>query len=387
MSHVSCPITVVHVIDDLGLGGAQRQLVELIKALPKDRYAVHVIALSTTKVAYESILRRAGISLTLIPHAGTWSWRTLMALVRQRRGLRPDIVQTWLFTADLYGRLAAFIVRVPRVVCAIRNAIEDMPWHYRLVNWLLSGGTACITVNADAIRPGLIRRGGIPARKIRVIPNGLNLGGFPPVARNGIYHQEWGIPPEAKIVAMVARFAPQKDHWTFLQAAARVSQHIPDAYFVLVGEGALRATVQRWVEELGLTKRVRVVGARSDVWQLLHHLEVFVLATHHEGSPNVVMEAMAAERPVVATNVDGAAELVVSGETGWLVPRKDVEAMAEAIERLLKHPDQAKTMGARGRARIEQHFSIEQTVRKTMALYEELTGHNESSEFGMRSAE
>lgn len=363
---------VVYVIDDLGLGGAQRQLAALVKTLPRERFAVEIISLSTEKVAFEEILRKAGIPVTLISHSGKWSWSTLAGVYRKLREAKPDIVHTWLFTADLYGRLAAFLARTPHVISAMRNTIDDMPPHYRWVNRILSFVTDSITINAEAIRRGLARELGIPNRKIRTIYNGIDLSGFPPIHPNGHYLQEWDIPGNASVVLMIARMVPQKDHRTFLKAARRVAEKRQDVYFLLAGEGYLRGQVEIWIEEMGLRERTRLLGTRLDVWELIHQADVVALATHFEGCSNVVMEAMALGKPVVATQVGGNPELIVHGETGWTVPVKDDEAFAEALLNLLENETEARGMGEKGRRRIAEKFSLQKTTQEIMSLYDEL---------------
>ena len=363
-------IKLVYVIDDLGLGGAQRQLTELVKALPRDRYAVEVVSLSAKKNAYEKPLREAGIPLTFIDHSGTWSWSTLFRVYGRLKDLKPDIVHTWLFTADLYGRLAAYLARVPHVICAFRSTIDDMPRHYRWVHRLLAHGTTSFTINAKMIRTGLVQELGLPSHKIHTIYNGIDVAGIPLTHSNGHYDQEWQIPSGARIVMMVARMAPPKDHRTFLKAARKVAKQMPETYFVLAGDGPLRGRVEGWVSEWGLRERTRILGARHDVLQFLHQASVIVLSTHFEGCSNVILEAMAASKPVVATNVGGNAELVVHGQTGWTVPREDADALAEAIVNLLSDEEGAKRMGANGRTRVEKNFSLQAMVRETQAFYD-----------------
>jgi glycosyltransferase involved in cell wall biosynthesis len=391
--------------------------------MPKERCRLSIVSLSTVKTSYVGELRGAGVEVALIPQRGAWSWGTFLALRRVLRAQRPDLVHTWLFTADLYGRLAALAAGVPRIVCAIRNTIDDMPWHHRIVNRALARWTSRITVNAAAIIPGLVRTLGVPEERIIVIPNGIDLAAFPavwspsgkpeaPLRRpstslgttprpvvgdipsdpeqgrggvegsvNGAYRSEWRVPSEGRIVAMVARFAPQKDHRTFLEAARLVAAEAPEACFVLVGDGPLRADIERRADELGLTPRTRLAGPRRDVWALLHHVDVCVLSSLYEGSSNVILEAMAASRPVVATDVGGNRELIADGETGRLVPKRDPVTLARAILDVLRDPARAQAMGAAARRRVEAQFSLQATVQRTEALYRSLLEQKSARHF------
>ncbi len=366
------PRTVVHIIDNLGTGGAQRQLVELVTRLPCDRWRPIVIALSTEHVQAVDELRAAGVEVHLLHQHGKLDLPCLASLTRLIRQLRPSIVHTWLFTADCYGRLAAYANRVPVTVCGIRNTVDDMPRHHRLANRWLTRWTSCVTINTEAIRPGLVREGGVPERKIHTIYNGIAVDDSTAVQRNGFDRSAWQLPTDALVVAMVARLSPQKDHRTFLAAAAHVAKEVPNAHFLVIGDGPLRSDLERWIAEHDLTERVRLLGERHDVRQLWHAIDLAVLATHYEGCSNVILEAMAEGVPVVATDVGGNRELILEGQTGLLVPPRSPQALAEAMRVLLQDAERRRGMGQRGRARIARNFSIETTVQRTAALYQQL---------------
>ncbi len=369
----SRPSTVAYVIDHLGVGGAQRQLVELAKALrTQQAWRPVVIALSVQKTTLVDELSQAGVTVHLIEQRRTADPACLWRLIRVLRRERPAIVHTWLFTADCYGRIAAWLAGVTRTVCALRNTIDDMPPRQRLVNRWLTYGTSRVTVNADAIREGLIREGGVPARKIVTIHNGLTVRDAPGAAANGRHRAGLQMPPTARVVGMVARLSAQKDHRTFIEAAVTIAAARPDVYFLLIGDGALRQQIERLVDASGIGGRFRLLGERRDVWELWPQIDCCVLSTRYEGCSNVIMEAMAAGRPVVATDVGGNRELIVDGETGRLVPPGNAAALADAVLDILREPHRAATMGASGQARIRAGFTIEAAAAKTQALYREL---------------
>ena len=365
-------LKVIYVIDHLGMGGAQRQLTELVRLISKESFDIEVISLSKEKQDYVAVLEEAGIPVTLIDHHGKWSWTTLRAVCQKFREAKPEIVHTWLFTADLYGQLAAFRTGVSHVISAMRNTIDDMPWHCRLVYKMLSRKTSCITINAEVARFGLVEKLGISSEKIRTIYNGIDLAKFLLPNRNGHYKEEWKLPKDAKVVAMVARMSRQKDYATFLEAAKKVTKQFPNTYFVLVGDGPLRPQIERKIQELNLGVQTRVLGACKDAWEIIQHVDVCALATHYEGCSNIIMEAMAASRPIVATDVGGNRELIVHGQTGLLVPPKDSNALASAIQEFLRDAQKAKIMGEAARNRTEKHFTLDQTVHDTEALYHEV---------------
>ena len=258
------------------------------------------------------------------------SFSTCRALADILSQLQPDIVQTWLFEAGVYGRLAALWTKRPVVVAAVRNTIDDLRWHHRLITRLLSYATTCTTVNADAMRSGFVSLG-IPESTIRTIRNGIDLQAFPRLPKDPEAVESWGIPRGSTIVAMAARMAPQKDYATFLKAAKLVLAQAPGTYFLLIGDGPDRGSIEATIRELGIHDRTRLLGVRHDVWTILNNIDIFVLSTHFEGCSNVIMEAMAAGKPVVATKAGGNAELVTDGRTGFMTPIGDPTAMADRI--------------------------------------------------------
>ncbi len=361
------------VIDHLGMGGAQRQLVELAKRLPALGWQPVVVALSTRKTIFVDELRQAGVPVHLIPQNGALDFGCLERLTRLLRRIRPAVVHTWLFTADTYGRVASRRAGVRRIVCAMRNTIDDMPPRQRLVNRALTGWTSAVTVNAEAIRKGLVEQGGIPSSKIHTIYNGIYLNGL---AEESSPHEpaalDWPVRAGVPVVGMIARLSAQKDHRTFLEAARLVSQQKPETAFVLIGDGPMRSAIEGWIQELGLAGKVHLLGERKEARAFLPRFTICALASRYEGCSNVVMEAMAAARPVVASDVGGNRELIVDGKTGLIVPPRDASSLAQAILSLLQDPARATAMGRAGRERVQREFTLDATAERTGQLYEEL---------------
>jgi len=368
----NAPITVVCVIDDLGLGGAQRQLTELVKSLPKRRITARVISLSTRKLAYAEAIREAGIPLTLIAQRGKWSWTTLWDLWRALRSARADIVQTWLFTADLYGRLAAWLAGVPVIVSAVRSVEPWKPAHYVGTDRLLRRITDAYTVNADAIGRMIQLREQVQRTKIRTIYNGVNLDDFNPARVNGAVRQRLAIGDASPVIGTIGRLGPEKDHETFLRAAALVLRDMPNAHVLVVGSGPLGGRLASLVRTLDLDGHIHFLEAQANIAEVFAALDVVVISSRYEGCCNVILEAMAMGKPVVATAVGGNPELVVDRQTGRLVPPRDPERLAGAIADLLDDRVRARAMGASGRQRAVEHFSVARMVDRTVALYEGL---------------
>jgi len=364
-------VKIVHVIDDLGLGGAQRQLVELLSGLDRRRFDVSVIALSDAKVAYADAIRQLGIPLTLIPHAGAWSWATLTRLTQTLRSLRPRIVQTWLFTADLYGRLAAMRGGAERIISTVRSVEPDKPWQYVLVDRVLRRWTHRFIVNAEAVGRMLAVREGVPRDRIELIYNGVDLERWHPAHEDGVVRRALGLLGEHPLIGIVGRLAPVKDHETFLRAAALVVREVPKAQCVIIGDGPLRRALEELCCGLQLESRVHFLGAQARMEQVYAALDVIVVSSRYEGCSNVILEAMAMGKPVIATAVGGNPELLTP-RTGMLVPPGDAQRLAQAIITLLRDAAGARAWGAAARRDAEARFSLARMIEATQRCYESL---------------
>jgi glycosyltransferase involved in cell wall biosynthesis len=188
--------------------------------------------------------------------------------------------------------------------------------------------------------------------------------------QNGSLRKELGLSPETPLIGMVANFNFEiKGHRYFVEAAKALSDRATGAAFLLVGDGPLRKKYEQMADELGLKERVRFLGKRNDVPSILSSLDIAVLSSTSEGLPNVILESMAAGRPVVATDAGGSSELVSDGINGYLVPPADSRAMAEAIESLLRNPEDAVEMGRMGKSMVQDKFSQKRMVENYEKLY------------------
>jgi glycosyltransferase involved in cell wall biosynthesis len=230
--------------------------------------------------------------------------------------------------------------------------------------------TTRIIANAEAVRRFLIESIGLPAGKIRVIRNGLDLGEFDAAAA-----REPSAPtPEtsgAPVIGTVGRLEPQKGTCYLLDAFARLPPETGPAELWVIGGGPDLEPLRSQAQALGVAARVRFLGPRPDVPALLGRLDLFVLPSLWEGLPNAALEAMAARRAVVATNVDGTPEAVADGVTGLLVPPADADALARAIAILLRDPERRGTLAEAGRRRVEREFGMDRMVAETQQVYRE----------------
>jgi glycosyltransferase involved in cell wall biosynthesis len=294
-----------------------------------------------------------------------------------------DIVHTYGFYPNVFGVAAARAAGTPVVIASIRDTGAYMTPSQKRVQRLACRLADVVLVNAEAIRRWLVADG-YAADRIAVIHNGVSIGAFRRRDGGRRLRDELGVPHDAPIVGMLSRLNQLKGVDDFLEAAAKVVARVPAARFLLIGDGALmrggalvdngtyRDGLHEAAARLGLADRLVFTGFRLDVADLLAECAVSVLPSHSEGLSNTLLESMAAGVPVVATDVGGNPEVVDEGGSGFLVPARNPEALADRICRVLGDPALAARLGERGRTRAADLFSIDRMLRDTQRLYEDL---------------
>lgn len=359
---------IAYVIGELGKGGAEYQLYELLRGLDRTRFEPAVFALATGGY-WAGPMRELGIPVHEFAARGSADAGRLLRLRRALRAFAPRILHTVMWSGNSYGRLAATGLGIPILLTAERNVIARPGWQIAIER-VLDRMTDTYLVNCHAIADGLVHRQGLPPQKMCVIHNGIDLARLPAFTPDRVVARTAaGFDPARRLVAQVGRLAEQKDYPTYLRAAAALAPAFPDVDFLVVGEGGLRDELAALAASLGLGDRVRFTGLRHDVPALLAGVDVLALTSLYEGLPNVVIEAMATGAVAVATDVGGTGELIVDGETGVLVPPRRPEAVADAIAPLLRDPARAERLRLAARRRIESEFSLEAMVRRTTAVY------------------
>ena len=362
------PYRIAYVIGELGKGGAESQLYELLRHLDRRRFAPRVFVL-TAGGWWVAPIRALGVPVEEIPRHGPADVRRLARLRVALRRFAPHVVHTILWSGNSYGRLAALGLGIPVVIAAERVVSAYRSWQV-MVERALDRVTDAYLVNCEAIAAWQVERKRLPREKIEVIPNGIDLGRMPPFAldRRGA-RVAAGLPRDRRLVAGVGRLDAQKDFPTFLRAAAMIAAEFPDVDFLVVGEGEERAALGVLARRLGLGARVAFTGLRHDVPRLLAGVDIFALTSLYEGFPNVLLEAMATGAVAVASDVGGCRELVTSGETGLLVPPRAPAAVAAAAGRVLRDPALARRLATAARQRVEAAFSVDVMARRTMDTY------------------
>jgi sugar transferase (PEP-CTERM/EpsH1 system associated) len=363
-------VLILYLITELSIGGAQTALLRLLTGLDRARFSPAVACFYNGDGAVAQRIRALGVSVTDLGMTAKWRLDAFVRLYCLLHRQRPTILHTWMFHANVPGRVLGRLAGVPIVISSERTMGQEG----RLRRWLnritgpLPDRVACVSESVAEFAAQTI---GIPPAKLAVIPNGIPLEDFQPGDRSRA-RVDLGIPLRAVVAGTVGRLQPVKGTGYLLEAWSRLASDHPDAILLLVGGGPQQAALERMSRRLGISERVRFLGDRADVPGLLRGMDVFVLPSLWEGMPNAALEAMAVGLPVVATAVGGTSEVVVDGVTGLLVQPGDPDALAQSIARLLRDPDLRHKMGQAGRERVVKHFSVGRTVEQTERLYEQL---------------
>lgn len=378
----------MHVITCLERGGAEVMLCRLLERTDRRRFGHTVVSLTDVGTLGPTI-RELGVPVrTLGMRRGVPDVRAVWHLARLIRQERPVVLQTWLYHADLVGLIAGRLAGIRAIVWNVQCSDMDMrqySWSSRLTRRLLSAlsaAPAAVIVNSERGRRVHERIGYRPRRWV-TIPNGVDLERFHPGPEaRGWLRRELGLPLHARLVGMVARYDPMKDHETFLRSAGiLIREGSSDGgdlgesvYFVLVGRGLVpdNRAIATVAHQLGLDGRLHLLGERGDVERLLPAMDLVTLSSSFgEGWPNVIGEAMACGVPCAVTDVGDAGAIV--GATGRVVPPRDPRALAAAWRALLAlREEERRALGAAARQRVAEYFSLEQVTRQYEALYAEL---------------
>jgi glycosyltransferase involved in cell wall biosynthesis len=351
------PIPIAYVITSLEVAGSERQHFLLLERLDRSRFDPHVIAFFSGGM--EQRFRSLGVPVDVIRCRQIRLW-ALLRCWQKLREIRPAIVHTIGQSANVWGRSAAVLARVPIIISSERNSAEIKGRLRLTIDWLLKKLTTSVITNSYHSGAFFIRQGIVGAAKLATIQNGIDVCAFRPAAGSG----------GAARLGTVGEMRRSKYHGDLLRAFQRVVSTKPQAKLEIAGDGALRGELEAEIRRLGLDGKVLLHGWVHQINDFLEHLDVYVHPAHHEGLPNAVMEAMACGLPCVAFDTPGCAELIRDGETGLLVPTGDCEALGEAALRLLADRALAARLGSAAREFIRQHFSIKRMVSEHVAVYE-----------------
>jgi glycosyltransferase involved in cell wall biosynthesis len=360
-------LKVAYIVPDLGIGGAERHVTTLMSHLDRERFDPRVICLGREGELFAS-LAASGVPAVALGRSKRQAPACLVDLVRCLRDWTPDVVVVRGYNAEVLGRIAAVLTRVPRVIVWVHNCgdLEPRGLLRRICDIVLDPVTHAYFGVAHAQRPYLVDELRLPARKVRIIHNGVDLAAFEEGSDGGGVRASLGIQNDELVVGILAALRPEKDHETFLRAASLVSKSNCKSRFLVVGGGPRRAALESMAEDLGIADRVVFTGARDDVPAVLASMDVFVLCSFTiECFPMALLEAMSNSLPAVCTAVGGVGELLQDGVTGYLVPPRDPSALAERLSSLLDSEQQRRQFGAAARARVEAEFTLSRSLQES----------------------
>ncbi len=364
-------IKIAHVSASLHYGGKENGVVNLVNGLDPKIFENYIF----TYVRGGALALRVDPTRCRVVELGDklgGDYRLYFKLAREFRRYRIHIAHTHSWATAMEGIIGAKMARVPIIIHGEHGTMKtDTKLHIQIQRRLWNATDQVLSVS-QALRENLHKKFDFSKERIRVVANGVDLSRFD-LSRNGVdYKARLGLPPNALVFGAIGRAVPVKAYPILLQAAGLVFSEIPNAHLVLVGDGPLLDELVQSAQDAGILNRVHFLGARKDVPEILRALDVYVLSSESEGMSNTILEAMASGRPVIATAVGGNPELVVDGETGLLVPPNDPAALAVAITKLLREPEQRRQMGVLSRQRIEEKFSLEVMVRHYAEVYLEV---------------
>lgn len=362
-------IKILFIIDHLDSGGAQKQMIELIKGLNKKVFNIYVCSLDDNRKQLEPELKEINIPVFGLNQYGKFDLATLFSLYKFIKSKRFSLVHTYLFTSDSYGRIAALLAKTPIVISSIRSVDSWKKWYHIFADRILTQFTDKIIVNAKVIRTFLIKKEKIAREKIKIIYNGIDLQKWNNDLDLENIRDELGIKKDELVIGILARNDPVKDHRTFFQAAALVHDKLPHTKFLAAGYRMQAENIRRLAAKYKIDDFLIRKNYLPNIKKIIKLLDISVLTSLIEGCPNFVLESMVMSKPVVATRVGGIPEIVVDNKTGYLIPPQKPSILANRLIKLLKNPEQRKELGANGLRRIKKEFSLKKMLKETEKTY------------------
>ncbi len=386
------PMRIARIIGRLNVGGPARHAISLTAGLDPARFVTTLI----TGVAerdegdLSAEARACGVQPVVIPELGPriQFGRDVLALgklVRLLRRLRPDLVHTHTAKAGALGRVAARLVGVPIIVHTFHGHVLEGYFSSSLtrlflqIERTLARITDRIITVSPRVRQDLLARGIGRPEQMEVIPVGLNLARFldRPASPTRL-REKLGLPSDVPLLGIVGRLVPIKDHPTLFQALALLQTHGPAPHLIVAGDGERREALKRLAQDLGLASHIHFLGWRNDLEAILGELDVVICCSKNEGTPVALIEAMVAGVPVLSTDVGGVGDLIVHGETGWLVPSGNPSALARGIRELLAGPEHRAQLVPAARAAALGRHDLNGLIHRMDALYTSLMAAKKS---------
>jgi len=360
-------ISILHIIEDLEIGGSEMGLFKLVKSLDNNKFKSIVCTFNDGSVG--GLIRNMGISVIQLNKKISWDFKLLVRLVRLIKKLNIDIVHCRGTRPIVYGGLAALLAKVPRVISLHGfNNIDDR-WGLRLVKLMARSGARIVSVS-NQLRDELCQRTGMKKEKVITIHNGIEINHRIEKADCIRIKKELvGLDSDSVVIGAVGSLRPVKGYEYLLNAVLPVTQSFSNIKFIIVGDGRSRPFLEKLADDLKIRDYVSFLGYRDDIAALIRVMDIVVVPSLSEGISNVILEAMAASKPVIATRVGGNPEVVTEDGTAFLIPPKDPASIAHAIITLLKDENTREEMGKAAFDRVRKLFAQEIATRKYEELY------------------
>lgn len=370
------PIRTGFLLHSMNVAGAEKLVVEMIERL-RGRIAPTIFCLDGIGTLGEALLAE-GVPVIVLGRRPGRDFRCAWRLARELRARRIEVVHAHQYTPFFYAALARMLGAPSRIVFTEhgRHFPDLVSPARRLVNRLALGHCAdVITAVCGFSARGLAQNDGFSANRIRIVANGIDVDRYTGGDRRQL-RARLGLDPSRRYVVNVARFHPVKNQEGLLHAFRVVSAVVPDVDLLLVGDGPLRARCEGLAEELGIADRVRFMGVRNDIPDIMQAVDLFVLSSVTEAASLTLLEALASTIPVVVTNVGGNPEIVRHGVEGLLAGSGDSHELAAAMLQVLGDPEQAHAMGLAGRDRAETAYRVDQTIDGYYSTFRQLVGRH-----------
>jgi glycosyltransferase involved in cell wall biosynthesis len=362
-------LKILYIIGQLGIGGAEKQLIQLVTHLDRSKYKPIVCSLSKNS-PLASQLAKEGIKVVILPRRYKPDLTRAWFVTQCARMVQPTLIHTYLFVGDTWGRIAGKILNIP-VIISERSTEDYKLSLFNIIDQLLAKSTSAVIANSIAGSMAAKKRGKIEADIVKVIYNGIDVNSFSDKSKRSMVREEFGIGDDL-LLGTIGRLDPPKDYKTLFLAVRDIISEFPKIKLLCVGDGKQRIELQQFACNIRIEDSIIFTGMRSDIKDLLSAIDIFVFSSLREGIPNVILEAMAASLPVVATNVGGVSELVVEGSTGYLVPPECPMRLSKAIIEILNDSTLASSLGRHGQLHAQECFSVEKMVRETEAVYRDV---------------
>ncbi len=368
------PIRVLHIRYTDGLCGPGKTILENVRAVTNGSVRYYVASFIEPHQKNNAFLERIRpycpvLEIPTSSRLDIHLIRTLRSFIRQNN---IDIIHTHEYKSDIFGLLAAKMEGIPIVTTVhgwFINNFRDRV--YKGVDrFLLRFFDAVIAVSQKMY--GEILNDGVAKQKLWLIPNAVVLENYSPQRGHPTLRDELNLAPDTFLIGNIGRLSPEKGQKDFIEAASQIAARYPKAYFMMVGDGPDRTFLYEYTKKFKLTHRVFFTGHRTDMANVYKSLDLVVLSSRTEGLPNIVLEAMAAMKPVIATDVGGTSELVIHNKTGLLVPSHSLHALTQAMEYALSHPDTMQEMSSAALDYIRKEFAFQKNVDRTVELYRAL---------------